>query len=210
MLFCVRVPVWVLGYPVGPTSHPGPAVHSEYGRTALHWAAFYGNRRIVRSLVASGADVNAQDHDGCAVSACGKNRPHWPSLRRRLPCRYTPLHYAADNGASDGVAELLLRGADGAVQDCNAALRHTAEPKPHNRARAGVSLGRRRSNTRNPRGSLRNTRRGRVSCTPPAPSRAVNARRRRSPIQRAGGRPPTVTDALAAPRRALWRPRVGV
>jgi ankyrin repeat protein len=40
-----------------------------------------------------------------------------PSPRRRLPRRVTPLHYAAGNGASDVVAELLLRGADGAVQN---------------------------------------------------------------------------------------------
>ena len=39
-----------------------------------------------------------------------------PSLRRRLPCRSTPLHYAACNGQTNNVAELLLRGADGAVQ----------------------------------------------------------------------------------------------
>jgi ankyrin repeat protein len=48
-------------------------VHS-FGHTALHWAAKYGNRRIVRSLVGSGADVNAQDDYGCAVSAAA-NRP---------------------------------------------------------------------------------------------------------------------------------------
>ena len=41
--------------------------------TALHYAARYGNRRIVRLLVASGADVNAQDNIGCAVSACGES-----------------------------------------------------------------------------------------------------------------------------------------
>ncbi len=38
------------------------------------------------------------------------------SPRRRVPCRYTPLHWAALNGTTDGIAELLLRGADGAVQ----------------------------------------------------------------------------------------------
>jgi ankyrin repeat protein len=40
-----------------------------------------------------------------------------PSPRRRLPCRATPLHWAAANGNTDAVAELLLRGADGAVQN---------------------------------------------------------------------------------------------
>ena len=40
-----------------------------------------------------------------------------PSSRRRRPCRNTPLHWAACNGHSASVAELLLRGADGAVQN---------------------------------------------------------------------------------------------
>jgi hypothetical protein len=39
-----------------------------------------------------------------------------PSSRRRLPCRITPLINAACNGHSDVIAELLLRGADGAVE----------------------------------------------------------------------------------------------
>ena len=74
-----RACCFVFGYrqgtgvpPWGPPPHPGPAVH-RYGHTALHWAARYGNRRIVRSLVASGADVNAQNRFGCAVSACGES-----------------------------------------------------------------------------------------------------------------------------------------
>jgi ankyrin repeat protein len=57
---------------VVPTPHPGPAVH-RYGSTALHWAAYDGNRRIVRLLVAFNADVNAQEDNGCAVSACGES-----------------------------------------------------------------------------------------------------------------------------------------
>ena len=39
-----------------------------------------------------------------------------PSRRRRRPYRHTPLHCAARYGHSASVAELLLRGADGAVQ----------------------------------------------------------------------------------------------
>ena len=105
--------------PWGPPPHPGPAVHRRNGFTALHYAAKYGNRRIVRSLVASGADVNVQDRFGCAVSACGESPVECgrPIPRRRLPCRSTPLHWAACNGHSESVAELLLRCADGAVQD---------------------------------------------------------------------------------------------
>ncbi len=39
------------------------------------------------------------------------------------------LHNAAINGETASVAELLLRGADGAVQDCNG-YRCAAQPKP--------------------------------------------------------------------------------
>jgi ankyrin repeat protein len=35
----------------------------------------------------------------------------------RLPCRYTPLHYAAKTGRSDAIAELLMRGAAVNIQD---------------------------------------------------------------------------------------------
>ena len=104
--------------PWGPPPHPGPAVHSG-GMTALHWAAMCGNRRIVRSLVDADADVHAQNCHGCAVCACGESAVECaaPSPRRRRPCRNTPLHAAAFKGHSACVAELLLRGADGAVQN---------------------------------------------------------------------------------------------
>ena len=98
---------------MGPTPHPGPAVH-RYGWTALHWAADYGNRRMIGSLVDADADVNAQDDFGCAVSAAAIGGVRRPSRRRRRPCRMTPLHCGKGHSAS--VAELLLRGADGAVQ----------------------------------------------------------------------------------------------
>ena len=57
---------------MGPPPHPRPAVH-RFSRTALHWAAMDGNRRIVRSLVDADADVNAQAGGGCAVCACGES-----------------------------------------------------------------------------------------------------------------------------------------
>ncbi len=103
----------------GPPPHAGPAVHSEYGNTALHIAAYDVNRRMIRSLVDADADVNAQDDIyGCAVSARGESAVECACRvpRRRRPCRYTPLHHAAMNGHSNNIAELLLRGADGAVQ----------------------------------------------------------------------------------------------
>ena len=89
------------------------------GMLAEHEAALRGNRRIVRSLVALNADVNAQNQNGgCAVSACGESAVSAVGrVRRRPPCRYTPLHWAAGYGHSASVVELLLRGADGAVQN---------------------------------------------------------------------------------------------
>jgi ankyrin repeat protein len=94
-------------------------VHSN-GATALHWAAMRGNRRIVRSLVDANAVVNAQDRRGCAVCACGESAVDCAGRVPAavcLPCRLTPLHLAACEGHSACVAELLLRGADGAVQN---------------------------------------------------------------------------------------------
>jgi hypothetical protein len=116
LLVCVRVPVGSGAAPLGPPPHPGPAVYS-WGDTALHHAAEYGDRRIVRLLIASEADVDAQDQfHGCTFSLRHAPRVGWPSLHR-LPCRWTPLHSAASSGASDAIAELLLRGTDGAVHD---------------------------------------------------------------------------------------------
>ena len=62
-----------------------------------------------------------------------------PSRRRRRPCRCTPLHIAACNGHSSSVAELLLRGADGAVQNIHGyrcAAPHSRNRKPQAAARA--------------------------------------------------------------------------
>ncbi len=130
--------------PWGPPPHPGPAVHS-WGDTALHWAARRGNRRMIRSLVDANADVHAQgDEDcyGCAVCARGESAIECaaPSPRRRRPCRETPLHWAAQQGHSSSVAELLLRGADGAVQDkwgYRCAAPHSQTGNRNGRARAG-------------------------------------------------------------------------
>jgi hypothetical protein len=156
---------------VGPNPRtPGPAVH-RYGRTALHEAARYGNRRIVRSLVDANADVNAQDRFGCAVRARGESavecagrvpaavgragprRCTWPRAMAILhPSRSCCC--AAPTGPS--------RTAPG-----NAALRRTAETENRSsRARAGA----RRSKSRKSGVSSRPTRRERGRCTPPAAS----------------------------------------
>jgi len=68
------------------TTITDPIVKDTEGRTALHYAAFNGNVDIVKSLLASGADVNAKDNN-----------------------ETTPLHSAR----SKAVAEILVdNGAD--------------------------------------------------------------------------------------------------
>jgi ankyrin repeat protein len=47
----------------GPPPSPRPALHSN-GVTSLHWAAYYGNRRIVRKLLDANANVNAPTKEG--------------------------------------------------------------------------------------------------------------------------------------------------
>ncbi len=217
--------------PWGPPPHAGPAVHSD-GWTALYYAAEYGNRRIVRSLVDANADVNAQTGGWCAVCARGKSAVECAgrapaavgragSRRCTLPRAKAILHpsrsccCAAPTGPS--------RTATG-----TAALRRTAETEDRSsRARAGG----RRSNGRKSLGSSRPTRRGRGRCTPPAASRppptpasrpippraacAVGVCRRRSPIQWGCRQQPTQhlhcnERPRCAPLRARLHPRVEV
>ena len=102
--------------PIGAHAHPGVVVHSIYGFTALHLAAFHGNHRIVRLLIASRAAVNGQDSAGCALPPRHR-RDGRASPRRRVPCRGTPQHWAASHGKPDAITELLLCGADGAVKN---------------------------------------------------------------------------------------------
>ncbi len=59
------------------------------GRTALHWAALYGQEKVVELLLAEKADVNSLDEDG-----------------------FTPLHWAATFNQSDAVKVLLANKAD--------------------------------------------------------------------------------------------------
>jgi hypothetical protein len=154
---------------VGPIPHPGPAVHS-FGNTALHYAAECGNRRIVRLLVGFGADVNAQDKEWCAVSACGDRREcagRVPAAVCRAGGRRCTVPWTKTKPTSSPSCCCAAPTGPSRTATGNAALRRTAEPKPHSRARAG----RRRSNGRNGEGSSRRTRRRRARCTHPPPHR---------------------------------------
>ncbi len=211
---------------------PGPAVHSD-GNTALHWAAAYGNRRMIRSLVDADADVNAQNDAGCAVCARGESAVECAgrvaaAVGRAGPRRCTVPRSMAVPHASRSCCCAAPTGPS-KTNSGNAALRRAAETETRSsRARAG----RRRSNGRNGLGSSRPTKRERGRCTPPAASRppptpaasraipphaacAVGACRRRSPIQRGGRQQPTQHThgngrPRCAPRRALLHPRVEV
>jgi ankyrin repeat protein len=59
------------------------------GRTALHWAALYGQEKVMELLLAEKADVNSLDEDG-----------------------FTPLHWAATFNQGDAVKVLLANKAD--------------------------------------------------------------------------------------------------
>jgi ankyrin repeat protein len=59
------------------------------GKTALHWAALYGQEKVMELLLANKADVNSLDEDG-----------------------FTPLHWAATFNQSDAVKVLLANKAD--------------------------------------------------------------------------------------------------
>ncbi len=193
---------------MGPTPHPGPAVHSD-GRTALHYAAIIGNRRMIRSLVDADADVDAQTRYGCAVCARGESAVECAgrvaaavgragSRRCTMPRTMAILHASRSCCCAAPTGPSRTAG--------TAALRRTAETETRSsRARAGS----RRRKSRKTMGSSRNTKRGRGRCTPPAASRpppippsasrpippraacAVGVCCRRSPIQRGGRQQPT-------------------
>jgi hypothetical protein len=115
--------------PWGPPPHFSSAVHST-GNTALHWAAYHGNRRIVRLLVAFGAVVNAQNRFGCAVCACGESA----ECSGRVPaavCRAGPRRCTGPRGKAKPAPSWRCCCAaptgPSRPKTGNAALRRTAE-----------------------------------------------------------------------------------
>jgi len=92
------------------------------GTTALHWAAFRGNREAVETLIRAGAAVDATDDNGIAplalASANGDeaiatlllNAGARPNLAR--PSGETPLMSASRSGSLPTVNALLAHGAD--------------------------------------------------------------------------------------------------
>jgi hypothetical protein len=213
--------------PWGPPPHPGPAVHS-IGWTALHWAALFGNRRIVRLLVDADADVNAQDHIGCAVCACGESAIECAgrapaAVGRAGPRRCTGPRAIAIPHASWSCCCAAPTGPSRTTAG-TAALRHTAETETATAARAqghaeamggteweprGVRGGREPGELRPPPHSPATPRASRP--IPPHAACAVGCFHRRSPIQRGGRQQPTQHTHCndrhgCAPRRAPFAP----
>ena len=117
---------------------------STYGRPALFWATSKGHADVAQQLLASGADVKAQDDSGGTAlhgAAVHDNSVHDNSeaLMRLLlkagadvnakdKINSTPLHHAVVAANPELVETLLVAGADANAKDCfgNTALWYAA------------------------------------------------------------------------------------
>jgi len=103
---------------------------SPDGFTALHYPAFFGlgdAAAVTRALLEAGADVNARSSNDFSVlplhSAVAGNHEEVAAVlieagtdvNARQRHGWTPLHGAAQHGASDTVERLLAAGADAAA-----------------------------------------------------------------------------------------------
>jgi hypothetical protein len=96
------------GHPLGHTD-PSPAVAwLREGRTALHWAAFYGHRRSVRALVHAGAHGYSEySHRATSVRRCAHG--HQRSVRARIHAG-APLHIKTTGNGLSGRWDSRLGG----------------------------------------------------------------------------------------------------
>lgn len=95
--------------------------------TALHEAAFKGNKDLVDRLIAAGADVNKQNSAGKAPIHRAVSANHLVVVKSLLnngasinlqdSLGYTPCHYAAFFGLREITECLVLNGADLEVRD---------------------------------------------------------------------------------------------
>ena len=115
----------------------GANVHKRglHGDTALHWAAYHGQKTIVAQLIARGADVDATVDDGNTPLHQAAYRGHTDvvellivhgaQLNRRTRSGVTPLGWAKRNNHSAVAQILIAHGArDGAAPAKNDAVVH--------------------------------------------------------------------------------------
>lgn len=66
---------------------------NQFGISPLHYACFFGSKKVIDLLLDLGADINARDQDGA-----------------------TCLHYAINRGCVKTIKKLLIRGADRTIR----------------------------------------------------------------------------------------------
>jgi ankyrin repeat protein len=106
-------------------ARPGALAAVAYdGWTALHLAAFFGQKGAVKRLLEAGADLNAPSRNSLkntplhAAAAGGHRDVSLMLIDRGADVRvadaggHTPLHIAAEAGLVEVVRALLVRGAD--------------------------------------------------------------------------------------------------
>ena len=98
--------------------------YAHDGWTALHLAAYFGQRDVAAALLAAGADVNArttnaQNNLPLHAAAAGKHRAivdllldSGADVNARQEGGWTALHAAAQDGDTPMIASLLVHGAD--------------------------------------------------------------------------------------------------
>ena len=94
----------------------------KFGQTALHIAAYCDRPVILKALIEGGADVNAQDNQGCTSLSFSAQEGHTMIAMELIKAGadvnlarhagVTPLHMAAKNGHEACAAMLIQAGAD--------------------------------------------------------------------------------------------------
>ena len=101
---------------------------SRNGETPLHYAAFYGRRKLIELFVAKGADVNAVDYSGVRPLQYARKRLQGLAVEQllRLGARLDNLHDAVNAGDVARVQTLIAQGADPNADDLSGTALHLA------------------------------------------------------------------------------------
>jgi ankyrin repeat protein len=97
------------------------------GRTAIHWAAYYGQYTTLKELVKAGTNIEARDYQHNTALHCAVYPEHTRALKTLLSrkvivdCvdeeKMTPLMWAAYYGNFSALSLLAKAGANGYLQD---------------------------------------------------------------------------------------------